>query len=169
MQLPIVLQVCANGSSTLDAEASVMVDRLLDVAATAQAGVACSARRTELERALYKEKARIEVFSTEAVTLQHKQELLMEQYIAARQRRRSLEAERADFVPFAANELEGAIERVARIRRAPQSVRKLAATAGHHLRQHRRALSAGALGSRCSHSHCSCCDRRAGKRTTVGS
>merc|ERR1712232_1143735 len=137
-------------------------------AATAQAGVACSARRSELERALSKEKARLDVISKEAETLQHQHQLLMEQYIAARQRRRSLEAERANFVPFAADELEGAIERVARIPRAPHSVRKLAATAGQHLRQHRRALSAGAHGSRCSHLHCPCCDRRVGKKA-VGS
>lgn len=153
----------AGGPSALDAAALAMANQLLDLAATAQAGAASAGRRAELERALSQERARADITAEEAEAAWAAQQKLLGDLIAARQRRRAMEAEQADFVPFAAQELAGAIERVARIRQAPATVRRLAAAAGHRLRNRRRAQSAEALraspstGGRSSRPTCGSC------------
>mmetsp|Transcript_86914 Transcript_86914/g.243542 ORF Transcript_86914/g.243542 Transcript_86914/m.243542 type:complete len:534 (-) Transcript_86914:11-1612(-) len=149
-QLPCVLKIPAvGGQSALDVAAVAMTERLLGLATTAQAGEASTARRADLEHTLFQERARADRLDEELKALQTEQHELLDDYAAARRRRRELEVEQAEFVPFAAGELEGAIERVASVRKAPVRIRKLAASAGHRFRERRRALRAQAAAARC--------------------
>eukprot|EP00929_Paragymnodinium_shiwhaense_P086350 TRINITY_DN46874_c0_g1_i1.p1 TRINITY_DN46874_c0_g1~~TRINITY_DN46874_c0_g1_i1.p1 ORF type:complete len:518 (-),score=123.12 TRINITY_DN46874_c0_g1_i1:186-1739(-) len=145
-RLPGSLRPPVSGTTTpLEQAAVTMAERFLEAAATAQSGASSEARREELEAALMRERLRLDRLQQEVEDRRLEERQLLHDLVLARQQRRKVEVEQAEFVPFAAEELEGAVERVARIRAAPAETRRLAAMAGQRLRQQRRALSMGAL------------------------
>lgn len=153
-QLPPTLWSGANGGpSALETAAIAMAERLLELqrfsvtpggpwaGSATMPGSPASRRLEELRSVLSTERSREMQLEQELQQVRDAERKLAWQLTDARRRRHEAEAEQADFVPFAAQELEGAMERVARARRAPQSVRRLAAEANQRLRAQRRSLS----------------------------
>mmetsp|Transcript_29582 Transcript_29582/g.64302 ORF Transcript_29582/g.64302 Transcript_29582/m.64302 type:complete len:512 (+) Transcript_29582:24-1559(+) len=143
----------------VDRAAATMAERFLERADGAQ-GAVDGGRLAEIEGLVRSERAREAKLADLAAASKQDERRLTAELVEARRRKREVEAEQAAFVPFAAEELEGAVERVARMRAAPSRVRRLAATAGHRLRQQRRASSAGRSSSHGARCCCCCCCRR---------
>jgi len=150
---PTLWRVSTGAHSTLETAAETTSNEFLDLAERVEEGAASVARVVELEDLLSRERAKEARLEEEVRDGRSRSSQLAAELVSARRRRRDVEEEQCEFVPFAAEELEGTIERVAKNRRAPRGVRHLAALAGHRLRCQRGAAGGGGHLGRC----CSSC------------